>query len=1253
MKKIIDYLLEKDLAEIPKRGRKNLKQIVIDNQKFRYNKDKPLSKRLQKKLTSVKNTNDYRSYANNKISLNLGMKKALTKYAIKNKFRVEKGATAFKRYANNLKLVNKHFEGEQGLSMIVHQKSILKEFLSENRNMKLNIRTEAIFTKPEHLDGGDWDEFEESEILYKLPSTRFNIHNEDDLTQAIEDSVKQILLQIEKLEATKSNLKFKKVVSITIHYDKYDPTRAGRYIDLPTFFKLKKACVNIKNEDNKCLKYCIQSIVYDKINKHHPEAMFHYKNLNDDIINWDGINFPAGNRDIDRLEANNKGLISINVYEPDDLLNEEKIIKTKTTKVQNAKYHIDLLKIFDEKDRYHYVIIKNISRLLNCQSNKNTKEKHYCRYCCHPFTTERGLNKHYTDGCKSFEGQNFKLPDKGSYIEFQKYNTKLECPFVIYGDFECLTVNSNEGIKGCYQEHKPCGYMLNVVNRLDKTSQPYLYRGEDCMEKFVEQLTEIKKDIFNKMNVNKPMDISTEQEMEFRKTSRCSICNKNFKPEDEKARDHCHFTGKYRGAAHIKCNLDYSFKFFKIPIFFHNLKNYDGHLIIKRANEINKELNENKKIDVIIQNSEKFITFSFGSLQFKDSFSFLSASLDKLVRLNKYENDTKMKDWQNHFRYTQSNPYIKSKTDLDLLTDKGVYPYDYMNSFDKFDEEQLPEKKYFYSHLYEENITDKDYSRANIIWKHFNIQNLGEYHDLYLMTDVYLLTDVFENFRDMCLNYYGLDPAYYVTLPNYSWNVFLYMTGARLEQIHNRDMYEMIENGLRGGMTQCIYKKVEANNKYMKEQYDETKPSSYISYLDANNLYGLAMCKKLPYDNFQWHYTQITEKKVMKYTDEDEVGYILEVDLEYPEDIHDLHKDYPMAPEIITINESMLSPVQKDIHKYYYDKEAGDEKTNKLVLNVMDKKKYVLHITALKFYLQHGLKLKKVHRAISFNQSNFLKPFIEFNAEKRKQAKNDFEKDLFKLMNNSVYGKTMENVRNHLDYELVNTPERFQKCVNKPTYRHRHIINENLVGVEKDFATVKLDKPIYMGMSILDYSKIHMYSFYYDVLKPKYNDDIKLVYTDTDSYVIKVETDDLYKDFKEINNYIDFSDYNVEHPNYDKTNKKVLGKFKDELNGKIMTHFIGLKPKSYCYKIYGEKKEHKKSKGIVKHKVHNQLNYEKYDETLSRKLKETVSFNSIRSKTHQIYSITQTKYALSNYDNKRYWLSDSGSLPYGHYSIKN
>ena len=222
------------------------------------------------------------------------------------------------------------------------------------------------------------------------------------------------------------------------------------------------------------------------------------------------------------------------------------------------------------------------------------------------------------------------------------------------------------------------------------------------------------------------------------------------------------------------------------------------------------------------------------------------------------------------------------------------------------------------------------------------------------------------------------------------------------------------------------------------------------------------------------YFGRMDEKRVMKYSDDDDddIGYILEVDLDYPKELHDLHKDYPLAPEIMYQWEyAFTSP--KGCRQILLRKDASDEKTNKLVLNVMDKKKCVLRISALKFYLQHGLSLRNIHRAISFKQANFLKPFIEFNTEKRKNAKNDFEKDLFKLMNNSVYGKTMENVRKHGDYEIVNTPERFQKLVNKPLFKHRHIINEDLVIVEKDKHTVELNKPIYMDKTLLKFTCIH------------------------------------------------------------------------------------------------------------------------------------------------------------------------------------
>ena len=386
---------------------------------------------------------------------------------------------------------------------------------------------------------------------------------------------------------------------------------------------------------------------------------------------------------------------------------------------------------------------------------------------------------------------------------------------------------------------------------------------------------------------------------------------------------------------------------------------------------------------------------------------------------------------------------------------------------------------------------------------------MGEYHDLYLKTYVLLLTDVFENFRDMCLSYYGLDPVYYYTLPNFAFDAMLKLTGIEIDLVYDQEMYEMIEAGLRGGMTQTTCKKVEANNKYMGSDYDKNKASSYVNYLDANNLYGLSMIQKLPYRSLKWD-DKITEDDIINY-DNGRTGYILEVDLEYPKELHDLHNDYPLAPEVMNVKANMLSEKQVEIYKLINgSKEPKDEKTNKLILNLNDKNKYVVHIRTLQFYLKHGLKLKKIHRAIKFEQKEILKPYIEFNTEKRKKARNDFDKDIFKLLNNAVFGKTMEDKRKHLDFEIVSDEKRLMKCVNNPSFKHSHIINENLVGVEKQKPKLKLDKPIFFGMSILDLSKQHMYRFYYDVMKPKYGVNIRMVYTDTDSFVFHTKTDDIY-----------------------------------------------------------------------------------------------------------------------------------------------
>ena len=438
-------------------------------------------------------------------------------------------------------------------------------------------------------------------------------------------------------------------------------------------------------------------------------------------------------------------------------------------------------------------------------------------------------------GCKAVEGQTVEMPKFDPikpdqfYIRFKNHYKKLKAPFVIYADFECLTektgsVSTKVQNTYNYQHHKPCGFMINLVNSIDNSSEPFLYRGEDCMDVCVQKMIEVKNKVMDKMKENKPMLFNNNNQIDFNNATHCFICGNAFGAGDVKVRDHCHFTGRYRGCAHQDCNLQFSMRYYKIPVFLHNLKNYDAHLVIERANE----LSDSNRIDVIAQNSEKFITFAFKNLCFKDSFSFLSSSLDKLVKLTKYEDGEKKEKWEKNFTFSKRNPYVNNKEDLDLLTDKGVYPYDYFDSFDKFRERQLPPKDKFYSRLTQTDISDEEYERAQKIWEHFGIRTLGQYHDLYLKTDVLLLTDVFENFRELCLEYYELDPAHYFTLPNFAWDAMLLKTKVQLEPLTDKEMYEMIEHGLRGGMCQVSTKEAKANNKYMEEDYDETLPSKYI-----------------------------------------------------------------------------------------------------------------------------------------------------------------------------------------------------------------------------------------------------------------------------------------------------------------------------------------------------------------------------------------------------------------------------------------
>ena len=334
---------------------------------------------------------------------------------------------------------------------------------------------------------------------------------------------------------------------------------------------------------------------------------------------------------------------------------------------------------------------------------------------------------------------------------------------------------------------------------------------------------------------------------------------------------------------------------------------------------------------------------------------------------------------------------------------------------------------------------------------------------------------------------------------------------------------------------------------------------------------------------------------------------VLEVDFKYPKELHNEHNDLPLAPEKQIISYDMLSPYQKEI--------IGDRSKNtikKLIASLGDKKNYIVHYRVLKKYVELGLKVSKVHQIIRFKQTPWLKKFIDFNTQKRAEADSDFKKDFFKLLNNAVFGKTMENVRDHRHLDLVKTAEKAQKLCSKPTFRGYKIFHDNLIAIERYKSVVKLNKPIYTGVTVLDLSKLHMYQFHYEFIKKEYPGDKSLLtFSDTDSLLYVLQTNDVYKDMLNHHNLFDFSDYPDEHKMFNgldkimigylkKKNKKVIGKFKDELKGKTLLEFIGLRAKvySFIYEDNDENVEVQKCKGMKKSVVRKKINHDHYKRCL-------------------------------------------------------
>ena len=415
------------------------------------------------------------------------------------------------------------------------------------------------------------------------------------------------------------------------------------------------------------------------------------------------------------------------------------------------------------------------------------------------------------------------------------------------------------------------------------------------------------------------------------------------------------------------------------------------------------------------------------------------------------------------------------------------------------------------------------------------------------------MADFFEKFPQTCLEFYSLDPLHYYTTPGLAWDAALRMSHVDLPLITDR-------------ISMISTRHAQANNPSFTDTYDDNLPNQNLIYLDANNLHGWGMSQFLPTHGFRFLSKDgITTLKLEDLCDDDEDGYIYEVDLHYPTKLYNLHHDdYPLAPESLVIDRLMYWPTQQSMSP-----ESAPQK--KLTPNLRDKVKYVVHSRNLKIYIQLGLVVTEVHRVPTFKHTPWLKTYIDFNTHRRSLSDNGFLKDFFILMNNCVFGKTQENLRQRVQVDLYTDANTLRKRVAKPSFCRGILITDCLTVVQCTVQTLTLNRPIYVGFTVLELSKLHMYNLHYNHMKVKYPhaSQLRLLFTDTNSLAYAVKTENIYEDMaSDAAIKYDFSEYPRNHPLYNTSNRKALGFVKDELNSIPMKEFVGLRPKCLCFSMH-------------------------------------------------------------------------------------
>lgn len=1001
---------------------------------------------------------------------------------------------------------------------------------------------------------------------------------------------------------------------------------------LPEKLAKKKAVVNVEVTDDRCFLYAVLAALhYKDVTANRNRASKYSQWIND--INVDGISFPFTVSQIKTFERLNPTLAVSLLRWRDD-----RVHRLISPKQCEGRQIVSILLVND-----HYVAVTDLDRLLHDSDGGHGHHKRfYCDRCLRPFLSLDKLAEHKPLCVGDGKFQAIQMPKEKEY-SFKSWGKTLSPPQVIYADIECILKKGNESE---LQDHKPyaVAYLVTPNAAMDELKPRYhCYVGFDAMEHFLKTMEEETERITkeNDEHAKKKMKkLTMEQRMNFQQATTCYMCHKAF-PEGKKVREHCHLTGDYRGASCVSCNAYARLRRNKIPIIFHNFRGYDAHFVVQ-ALPSRPEWTPG----VIATSSESYLSLSASwtklkrtyHVQFIDSMRFLTSSLAKLAKNCPC------------LPLTDTLPFPPS-----ITRSKGVFPYSFFDGKEKLDITALPSREDFYDTLNRCHVSEQDYQHALNSWSLMGSKNFGDYMLNYLQLDVYLLADVFEEFRRMSLEQDGLDPVNYVSLPGLSWDSAFKMTETEVHLLTEEDQYEFFERGIRGGCT-FVNKHHLQRNSPDDEDYDPNQPHNELLYIDANNLYGNALSKQLPQSDFEWVKDPVEMERLIQELPEMNIngtfGFTAEVDLEIPKELHDLTDDFPLAPEkgkakcewLTEYMEGML-----DGHRF--------AATKKLLLTHLPKERYVVHFALLQFYMKMGVVVTMVHRIIKYRQASFFEPYISFNSNKRQQASTDFVKDFYKLKNNALFGKTMENVRERMDMRLCNTKKRLITYTSKPLYQRSLYFSESLVGVQLLKDHVKLDKPIYIGQAVLDLSKLEMYQLRYEKLvqyETEFGGRIRTAGGDTDSFFLEVSGISLTKQLLPAmarDELLDTSNYPKDHPLFSNKRKARLGCVKDEGEGEVFKEWVLLRPKCYSMLTVDQHEKMKKAKGVQQSVVANSIHHEDYVKVYDECKIDIREVRRIASKKHKVRTVAQHKKALGLWEDKRAWTAKNDSVAYGHHSL--